>query len=45
MAAKKSSGSKVNYRSSDTGQYTTKKKADAKPKEHEAERRKPPKKK
>lgn len=37
MAGKSKS---VNYRNSDTGQYTTKKKADAKPKEHEKEKRK-----
>ena len=41
MAGKKSSGGKgVNYRNSDTGRYTTKSKADKKPKEHEKEKRK-----
>lgn len=33
-------GKGMNYRNSDTGRYTTKKKAEAKPKEHEKERRK-----
>jgi hypothetical protein len=43
MADTKSGGGKskgVNYRNSDNGQYTTKKKAEAKPKEHEKEKRK-----
>jgi hypothetical protein len=43
MAAKKAGDAKpqgANYRNSDNGQYTTKKKADAKPKEHEKEKRK-----
>ena len=38
MAAKKSDGGS-NYRSSDTGQYTTKKEADKSPKTHEKEKR------
>jgi hypothetical protein len=37
VMAGKSKG--VNYRNSDNGQYTTKKKAEAKPKEHEKEKR------
>ena len=43
MAAKKGGGSKskgVNYRSSVTGQYTTKKKAERSPAKHEKEKRK-----
>jgi len=39
MSGKKGTGG-VNYRNSDNGQYTTKKKAEAKPKEHEKEKRK-----
>jgi hypothetical protein len=42
MAGKKSSGAKskgVNYRNSETGRYTTKSKAEKKPKEHEKEKR------
>jgi hypothetical protein len=40
MAGKKATGSKaVNYRNSDTGRYTTKTKAEKKPKEHEKEKR------
>lgn len=42
MAGKKSSA--VNHRNSETGRYTTKLKAGAMPKEHEAEKRKPTKK-
>lgn len=41
MAGKKGGGGKgANYRNSETGRYTTKKKAEKKPKEHEKEKRK-----
>lgn len=42
MVTKKSGGGKKtpNYRNSETGRYTTKKKAERSPKTHEKERRK-----